>query len=187
MSNGIWTGSASGELLRQSKLIRHRLLIVSPGTDVASPWPGECASGFASLDPNTIAPGTVNPNSDRGGPEGGPHFVMSGETPDESHTYGFEFTLFTRGLGNPANPATGDGYDVTIWVLISNTQQPGGTATPIWTAMASNLVADGNGINADQLWHSFDVNAEAVRFQFGNLIDDPSTVNESIGIAFSEL
>lgn len=174
--------------MRQSKLVRHRLLIVSPGTDISLGWPGECASGFASLDPNTIAPGTTNPISPRGN-EGGPHFVMSGETPDESHSYGFEFTLFTRGLGSPANPATGDGYDVTIWVLISNTQQPGGIATPIWAAMASNLVASTppNGINVDQLWHSFDVNAEAVRFQFGNLIDDPATVNNSIGIAFSEL
>lgn len=180
MSNGLWVGGLAAEKLQQSQLVRHRLLIVSVGTDVSQPWPLEAASGFASLDPNTISPDTHNPNSDRG-VEGGPHFVMSGETPDESHTYGFEFALFTRGVTNPADPDTG-GYTVTVWVLISNTQDPYGFQTPVWAAMQAQT-----GIQVNQLYHSFDVNAEAVRFQIDNLVVDPATSNLSIGIAFAEL
>lgn len=180
MSHGIWSGTVAGEKIQQSELVRHRLLVVTPGTNVALQWPADAASGFASVDPNTISPDTHNPISDRG-PEGGPHFVLSGETPDESHTYGFEFALFTRGLAAPALPDTG-GYTVTIWVLISNTQDPNGFNTPIWAAMFPNT-----GVNVDELWHTFDVNAEAIRFQFDNLDADPDVTNLSIGIALAEL
>lgn len=182
MSSGIWGASENVEKLQQSDLIRHRLLVVSPGSNNGAPWPTDCASGFASLDPNTIGPGTHNPFTDRG-PEGGPHFVMSGETSDESHTYGFEFCLLDSSnfLSVPALAGAG-GYTVTIWVLISNTQDPYGANTPEWAAMATNT-----GVNARELWHTFDVNAEAVRFQITNLADDPTVNNESIGIAFAEL
>lgn len=180
MSNGIWNGTAAGETLLQSKLTRHRLLVVSVGTDIGLPWSAEASSGFASLDPNTISPDTHNPLSDRG-PEGGPHFVMSGETPDESHTYGFEFSLFTKGLNFGADPGAG-GYTVTVWVLISNTQDPMGAVTPVWAAMAPNT-----GVAVNEMWHSFDVNAEAIRFQIGNLAVDPATANLDVGIAFAEL
>lgn len=180
MSNGIWSGTTSGERIQQEQFVRHRLLIVSVGTDLALPWPEGSASGFASVDPNTIAANTHNPNSDRG-PEGGPHFIMSGETPDESHTYGFEFSLFTKGLNVPTTPGVG-GYTVTIWVLIENTEDPYGLFTPVWASMAPLT-----GVLENQLFHSFDINAEAVRFQIGNLANNPSTVNEQIGIAFAEL
>jgi hypothetical protein len=182
MSNGIWSASENAEKLQQSDLVRHRLLVVSTGSNIALPWPADAASGFASLDPNTIGPGTHNPSSDRG-PEGGPHFVMSGETPDESHTYGFEFCLMNTSnfLSTPALPGVG-GYTVTIWVLISNTQDPYGADTPEWAAMLTQT-----GVNARELWHSFDVNAEAVRFQIANLANDPTVNNESIAIAFAEL
>lgn len=178
--DGLWSGTAAGENLRQAQLTRHRLLIVSPGTDVTAPWPDEAASGFASLDPNTIPVNTVNPFSDRG-PEGGPHFVMSGETPDESHSYGFEFILFSANQPTPAEPDTG-GYEVTIWVLVANTQDPNGFVTPVW---GSFLTVAGVGLN--EHWHSFDVNATCLRFQFGNLASDPATFNGTVGIAFSEL
>lgn len=179
MSNGLWSGGASAEKVQQNDFVRHRLLIVSPGF-FAGPWPVEAASGLASLDPNTISPGTVNTFSNRG-VEGGPHFIMSGETPDESHTYGFEFCLFSTAQLAFATPAVGD-FTVTIWVLITNTQDPSGFNTPTWAAMAPQT-----GVAVDQLWHTFDVNAEAVRFQFGNLATDPATINQSVGIAFAEL
>jgi hypothetical protein len=178
--DGIWSGTQGGENLRQAQLTRHRLLIVSPGVDLTAPWPIEAASGLASEDPNTIPTGTHNPTSDRG-PEGGPHFVMGGETPDESHTYGFEFVLFINDQGTPALADVG-GYDVTIWVEVANTQDPLGTNVPVWGAF---LTATGVAIN--QVWHSFDVNATCIRFQFGNLLEDPITFNGSIGIAFAEL
>lgn len=178
--DGLWSGGALAEKIQQSKFVRHRLLIVSPGTNLGAPWPVDAASGFASVNPNNFGPGTVNPFSNRG-QEGGPHFVMSGETPDESHTYGFEFTLFVNALTTPALAAVG-GYTVTIWVLITNTQDPYGFQAPVWAAMAPQT-----GVLVEQLWHSFDVNAEAIRFQITNLADDPAANNESIGIAFSEL
>src|SRR5216684_1744568 len=132
MSKGIWTATTAAEKITQSKFVRHRLLIVSPGFAAAA-WPVDCASGLAALAPDTISPATVNAFSPRGN-EGGPHFVMSGETPDESHTYGFEFCLFTDGFIAPALPGVG-GYTVTVWVLISNTQDPYGFQTPVWAAM----------------------------------------------------
>lgn len=178
MSNGLWTGGDSSETLEQAKLTRHRLLLVSPGSDISVGWPSDCASGFASLDPNTISPGTVNPITDRG-VEGGPHFVMSGETPDESHTYGFEFCI----LNSVTDAVPGEaGYDVTIWVLISNTMDPSGFNTPEWAALQTQT-----GVGINELWHSFDVNAEGMRFQFENLESDPTTNNLTIGIAFAEL
>jgi hypothetical protein len=181
MSNGIWTATETAEKINQPQFVRHRLLFVSTGSNVALAWPADAASGFASLNPNLIGPGTnTNPISPRGF-EGGPHFVMSGETSDESHTYGFEFALFTDNLIAPALPAVG-GYTVTIWVLISSTQDPYGANAPVWAAMATNT-----GVNAKELWHTFDVNAEAVRFQITNLANDPTLVNETIGIAFAEL
>lgn len=179
MSNGIWTAGDSAEKITQSKFVRHRLLVVSPGF-AAAPYPADVASGLAALAPDTISPATVNAFTPRGN-EGGPHFVMSGETPDESHTYGFEFCLFTDSMPTPALPGVGD-YTVTVWVLISNTMDPNGFNTPVWAAMATNT-----GVAAHQLWHSFDVNAEAVRFQVTNFINDPAVVNESLGIAFAEL
>lgn len=180
MSGGIWTGNAAAEKIQQPKFVRHRLLIVSTGSDMTNPWPSEAASGLASLDPNNVSPGTVNSFSDRGN-EGGPHFVMSGETPDESHTYGFEFCLFTKGVNHIASPGVG-GYTVTVWVLITNTQDPYAFGTPVWAAMAPNT-----GVLINEMWHSFDVNAEAVRFQVGNLELDPTANNLDIGIAFAEL
>lgn len=180
MSNGLWTGGASAEKVQQNDFIRHRLLIVCAGSSIAAPWPVEAASGFANLNPNSIGPGTTNPNSNRG-IEGGPHFIMSGETPDESHSYGFEFGLFSIAQSSFAT-AAGGGYTVTVWVLVTNTQDPYGAVTPTWLALAPQT-----GINLDELWHSFDINAEAVRFQFGNLAADPTVNNNTIGIAFSEL
>jgi len=144
MSDGIWGASESAEKLQQSDLTRHRLLVVSPGSNIALGWPVDCASGFASLDPNSISPSTHNPITDRG-PEVAPHFVMSGETPDESHTYGFEFALFHNLLVAPALPGAG-GYTVTVWVEISNTQDPYGSFTPEWAAMATNT-----GVNPREL------------------------------------
>lgn len=161
-------------------LTRHRLLVVSIGNNILANWPDECASGMAGLDPNTIAPNTHNTITDKG-PEGGPHFVMSGETPDGVHTYGFEFVLWDDNLLNAAIADAG-GFDVTIWVLVGNTQDPYGFNTPVWGSFATL-----SGVNYNEIYHSFDVNATAIRFQITNGTNDPDMVNNSIGIAFAEL
>lgn len=180
MPDGIWSGGKAEEIIRQGKFTRHNILVVNCGTNLAAAWQGQDASGLASLDPNAINPAQVNAVTPRGN-EGGPHFVMSGETPDQSHTYGFEFCLFTQNLSTPALAGVG-GYTVTVWVLIANSQNPISLVTPIWASFLTRT-----GVNARELYSSFDVNATAIRFQFGNLLVDPTTANLSLGIAFSEL
>lgn len=182
MSDGLWAGSESSESVRQGRLTRHRLLVVSPGQVLSTSWGTQAQSGLASLDPNSIVPGTHNTAVDKG-PEGGPHFVMSGDTPDESHAYGFEFALFTDGLNAPALPGTG-GYTVTVWELVAATQDPGATSgsPPVWIAFQQQT-----GVNAREAWHSFDCNATMLRFQVTNLADNPVTNNKQIAIAFVEL
>lgn len=183
--NGIWEGTDGAEALAQNQLTRHELLIVCPGSDLTAPWPPFCSSGMADLDPNTIAPGTINTNNNPVlGPEGAPHFVMSGETTDGAHSYGFEFVLFTNNLTTPAVAAAGD-FDVTIWVLIANTQDPYGSFlgnVPVWGSFALQ-----SGVALQQHYHSFDVNATCVRFQFGNLSADPAHNNTAIAIAFAPI
>lgn len=182
MSDGIWNGGPAQEKLRQGKLSRERNLIVNCGTRLNVAWQPQDASGLASLDPNSINPGTVNTatNSNRGN-EGGPHFIMSGETPDVSHTYGFEFCLYNQDITAPALPGTG-GYTVTVWALMSISENPISLVTPIWASLLTQT-----GVNARELWHSFDINARAIRFQFGNLALDPTANSRSIGILFNEL
>jgi hypothetical protein len=178
--DGIWSGTLSSENLRQLELTRHRLLVVAAGSNLLLGWPADAASGMANLNPNLISPDTHNTVTDKG-PEGGPHFVMSGETPDGVHTYGFEFVLFTDNMVAPL-VATAPGFNVTIWVLVSNTQDPFGFNTPVWGSFAT-LTA----VNLNEIYHSFDVNATALRFQITNGTLDPTLVNTSIGIAFAEL
>ena len=179
MSDGLWNSGQSLETIRQQDLSRHRLLVVSVGQDLTTQWPPSAASGLASLDPNTIAAGTVNAADNRGF-EGGPHFIMSPVTPDGAHTFGFEMCLFTTYVASPALPGAG-GYDVTPWVLLSNTMNPTSYTTPIWAAMETTS------INPNELWHTFDVNACPIRFQIENLAVDPTTANLDVAIAFSEI
>lgn len=187
--NGIWSASPASEEIRQSKYSRHRVITVNTGQTFAAGWNASDWSGMASMDPNTIAPNTHVPGAGDRGPEGGPHFVMSGVTPDDSHTYGFEFALFVVGIlpvGNRALPAVG-GYTVTVWELVAATQYPGGPGassafTPVWISFDVQT-----GVGLQEAWHSFDCNAAALRFQITNLAADPAVNNFSINIAFTEL
>lgn len=180
MSFGIWEGGRAVEVLEQSRLTRHRLLQVSVGQNLNLSWNG-ASSGLASVDPNTI--GDVKNNVSDMGFEGGPHFVMSGDTPDQAHTFGFEFALFLNGIAsaNQAEAGVG-GYSVTWWALIANTYSAG--QFPVWASFLTKI-----GVQVRELWHSFDVNATCLRAQITNLAvtPGPSAANLNINIAFAEL
>lgn len=182
--DGLYHGSGSTEALQQAALTRHRILRVNCGQDLTAGWNDGDASGMASMDPNAIPLGSTNAVTPKG-IEGGPHFILGGETPDGSHTYGFEWCVFTNGIagGDLAAPDSG-GYEVTVWVLIANTQCPQGGLNPI-PVWASFLTL--TGVDRRELYHSFDVNATCIRFQFGNLALDPTTNNRSLIMALAEL
>lgn len=171
--DGVWS-AGSREKLSQAAFTRHRLLTVN----TSGVREAEDASAFASSDPNTIAPGTLTTPSN--GPQGGPHFIMSGNTSDGAKpTYGFEFCLCDPtqlGTTTPAAPGVG-GFDVTVWCLMENTQNAAGPAAPIWGSLLPIT-----GVAFNELFHSFDVNTAAIRFQFGNILSDGS-----ITIAMAEL
>lgn len=179
---GIWSGSESSEKIEQN-LTRHKLLTVNCGQDLTQGWNPCDSSGLASLDPNNIASATHNQVTDMG-PEGGPHFVMSPQTSDGSpHSYGFEFCLFVSGIpNNQQADDAGGGWTVTIWELITPTQTFASQVAPIWASFQSVT-----GVFSHELYHSFDCNATAIRFQIGNLEEDPLTNNLSLIIAFAEL
>jgi hypothetical protein len=179
---GVWNGSESSEKIEQDGITRHKLLIVNCGTDTTVAWNPCDSSGIASADPNNIASALHNDVTDKG-PEGGPHFVMSAETSDNSHPYGFEFCLFLDGIPGAQQADSGvGGWSVTVWALISATQTFGSSTPPLWASFATLT-----GVSAREMYHSFDCNASALRFQIGNLETDPGTANLSIGIAFAEL
>lgn len=184
--DGIYNGGQAAEALQQAALTRHRILTVNCGTDLTAGWNSYDASGMASADPNLIAAGSVNAVTPRG-IEGGPHFILGKDTPDGSKTYGFEFCVFLDGITTAGERATAGvgGYDVTVWVLIANTQSPkpaSSSSIPVWASFLTLT-----GVSVQELYHTFDVNATAIRFQFGNLADDPTLNNDSIQIALAEL
>jgi len=166
--DGHWSAELFQEFTLQGQLSKHRLLRVNLSNVPGTLAPGD-ESGQAVVAPNAITLG-----------DGGPHFIMSSESPDNSHSYGFEWALSVRGVSNSA----GNGpFTVTVWEMIgtSTRNDPAGALTlPIWAAMAPNAA-----VLTEQLFHSFDVNATAIRFQ----IDDGAAVglNRSVIIAFCEL
>lgn len=175
MSDGIFNSNGA-EQIKQAKFTRHRFLVVNtdPNGDVNA---GEAyrtaSSSYASLDPGDLTQPVSN------AAEMGPHFVMSGETSDGVHTYGLQFCLLDHGFqGTPAEPEE-EGFIVTVWGLIANLQVP--QATPDerqpW---AGFLPLEGVGFR--QWWHSFDLNAMAIRFQFTNV-----AVHGNIGIVIGEI
>jgi len=181
MSDGIWSGTPAGENPQQAGLTRHRILRVDVGSDLTTAWNEGDSSGLAGLDPNTIPANTHNIITDRG-PEGGPHFVMSKDTPDGSHSYGFEFVIFLEGITVPQQAiADVGGYSITTWVLVANTQSIRGTFTPVWAAFETRT-----GVNVREVYHTFDVNATMVRFQVENVAAGDTT-QLSVNFAFAEL
>lgn len=134
------------------------------------------ASSHASMDPNVMV-GFA--------PEGGPHFILSPETPDGSKTYGFEFAIVTTQampLAQAADPLPG-GFTLTWWEMIGTTQEPESTFPPIWASFLPQT-----GVNVNELYHSFDVNATALRLQITNVTPvGPGGPGGSVLIMFSEL
>lgn len=176
MSDGLWNARGSGanasgvESIRQASLSRHKLLTVCLST-VGTKGPLD-SSSYASVNPNTILSNTNN--------EGGPHFILSPETPCGTKTVGFEWTLFASGLFSvetAATPGVG-GFTVTIWELIANTQIGDISFMPIWASFEPKTT-----VGLQELYHSFDVNASAIRFQVENAVD----LESSLTIALCEL
>lgn len=164
--DGLWNSTRASEKLYQKNLTRHRILTVN--TSPAGVVNELDASSYASVAPNSGAIPF---------PEGGPHFHLSPETPDGRPTLGFELTLGTSfPLALSANFA-GAGFDVTVWVLIANTTQPQGLFLPKWASFATQT-----GVQFDQLFHTFDVNATAIRIQIANV-----AVQGSVVIQMAEL
>lgn len=170
--DGLWNGQGSSESLQQAELIRHRLLCVNVSNTGFQN--DRDASSFASVDPNTIATNQA--------PQGGPHFIMSPETSDGSKSYGFEFALSITGIvGADQVVVLAGGFTVTWWELIGNTEASDGNFIPIWVSFASVT-----GINAGELYHSFDVNVTALRCQITN-VTQPAGSGGSVIIIFAEL
>lgn len=171
--DGLFSGKKKSEPIAQAALTRHRLLCVN--TSATGVLNDRDQSSYASLDPND--PLGLIPDD---GPEGGPHFTMSPETPDGRPALGFEFCLWQKGMDISLGPlavAAPGGFDVTVWAMIGNTQLSDGSMTPVWASFATLT-----GVGLNELYHSFDVNCTVLRFQFGNI-----AVSGSIAIAFSEL
>jgi len=188
MSDGKWSGQGASEVLIQP-LSRHRILSVELGANYFVPPSSaddEVSSFYAAEAPNdfsVFSPGSVAQAS------GGPHFVMSPETPDNAKTLGLEWALFLGDLKSytssntqSAYPDAG-GFSVTIWCLIANSMQPDGYSTPLWAAMLPET-----GVEFDQLYHSFDINVHAIRFQITNASSPSRGANTGIiMIAMCEL
>ena len=166
MSDGLWRSGASIESFRQSGLVRERILTVNTGAVLNS----IDASGFAKESPIAPPVGAEAPNM-------GHHFVMSPETSDGRPTLGFQFSLLNVLIpgGQRAVAAAGD-FTVTIWLLEVNSMIQTVTRGD-WSAFLPQT-----GVQVNQKFRSFDVNASVVRFQIGNI-----AVDGSIQISFAEL
>jgi len=169
--DGLWSGVGQNEVLRQQDLTRHRLLRFNTSAiGFTSP---EDASSHGSVDPNLLV-----------APAGGPHFIMSPEAPSGQPTLGFEFCFCDPAqLGMPgaerAVPVAA-GFDVVLWVLISNTFSANGSAgVPIWASFQTLV-----GVQVNQLFRSFDIDASCIRFQ---IVPASIAIAGSLIIAFAEL
>lgn len=187
MSDGKWSGVGTSELLRQN-LTRHRLLWTDLGTEVDTigviPFDVCVSSFYSALSPNNPALTRTQPAY----PYGGPHFVMSPETPDEAHTFGVQICLLNGALNlavvanQAATPLVGN-FTLTLWCLITNTQQPNGTGQPVWASMLPQT-----NVQFNELYHSFDINASAIRLQVENGSSVARGANSGvIGFAMAEL
>lgn len=175
--DGLWSSQGSSETLNQAELVRHRILTFN--TDPTGVQNGRDQSGFGSVNPAAIA-----------APQGGPHFIMSPRAPEDSKSYGFEWCLLTLGFVDFVASATAPNskagpFDVTIWELIGNTMVAGGVTIPMWASFATRF-----GVFVNELFHTFDVDATALRFQITNVVPfqaGPPQSGGSIMVAFAEL
>jgi hypothetical protein len=154
--DGKWNrGDERAEQIDQAALNRMRLLTVNTSATLTN----FDASGEAGVDPTTIT-------SDNGGP----HWILSPETPDGRPCLGFELGLLENlsvVAGSRATP-NGTTFEVTIWRLVTATQLDSGVTIPRWLAFET---VD---IGFNQLFHSFDVNTAAIRVQIGNILQQGS-------------
>jgi len=180
MSDGRFN-QGTAEQFKQSGITRERNLVVATGATIPDLTVGPtvtftASSRYASLDPNDTTQGSAV--------ELGPHFVMSAQTPDGSHPYGFKFFLSNKGLLDTAAvalPGT-DGvpaFTVTAWVLAGSLQIQSlpGAYRQQWASLQTAV-----DVRYMEWWDTFDVNACAVRFQIGNIATDGL-----INIVFAEL
>lgn len=170
--DGLWSGQGASEAMQQASVVRHRLLCVNVSN--AGFQNDRDISSYASVDPTTMGPGLA--------PQGGPHFVMSPETSDGSRSYGFEFGLTLSGIvGVDQAVALAGGFSVTWWELIGNASASDGSFTPVWMSFATQT-----GVNPNELYNSFEVNATALRCQITN-VTQPAGSGGSVIIVFAEL
>jgi hypothetical protein len=182
MSDGRFN-QGSSEQFQQSGITRERSLIVStsPTGDIPIIVVGNnttlaAASSYASLDPNDTSMGALD--------QLGPHFVMSPQTPDGSHSYGFKVCLGNLGLLDTAAvalPGTDGlpGFTITPWILLGSLQIQNlpRAYRQQWASLAPAVDA-----KYFEWWHTFDLNACAVRFQIGNI-----ATHGLINLIFAEL
>ncbi len=167
--DGLWNrGNERAEEISQARFNRMRILTVN--TDVV--LTNFDASHSAGLDPNTIA----NEN-------GGPHFILSAETPDGRPTLGHTFALLENtsvAAGSRAQPGAG-GFTVTGWRLVESTMIDSlGVTIPRWVSFEPLT-----GVGFNEKYHSFDENTFALRFQIVG--QGAGAQAGSIHLAFVEL
>jgi hypothetical protein len=173
MSDGIWNAATALEPYRQARIVRHKPLRIN--LDPAGALNDEDQSSYGSVAPSSLIP----VSSDRG-LEGGPHFVLSPETPDGRPTLGFEWCLLFHNDATGSTLATAPGFTVTIWSLISATFTVNGLTSPQWASFEPLT-----GVNFRELYHTFDTNACAIRFQIENYAG--AAPDTSISIYLCEL
>lgn len=165
--DGLFNGTFGNEATQQPKLIKHQILQVNLSTTgLKAPADASGNAGQSPLALSTTA-------------DAGPHFVMSHETSGGDPAFGFEFALYLTGV----NPAATAPFAVTVWELIgtSAVQDQSVAVTALWASFATQT-----GINTAELYHSFDVDATALRFQIADSAAD-ATASRSVIIVFAEI
>lgn len=156
MSDGLWPTGTALDPYRQARIVRHKALRIN--LDSGGALNDEDQSSYGS-----VAPSSFIPVSDARGLEGGPHFILSPETPDGRPTLGFEWCLLFHNDAQGSTLAGVGGFTVTIWSLISATFAVDGLTVPQWAAFEPLT-----GVGFRELYHTFDTNACALRFQIEN-------------------
>lgn len=168
MSDGLWPAATALEPYRQARIVRHKPLRINLD-------PGGALNSQDQSSYGSVAPSSIVPTSDDRGLEGGPHFVLSPETPDGRPTLGFEWCLLFHNDAEGSCQPIAPGFTVTIWSLVTATFTVNGLTSPQWAAFEPLT-----GVGFRELYHSFDTNACALRFQIENYEDNPPDTSISI-------